>query len=176
MEAKMAVKENSPYIVKHSIVLSLKKEAKIIHLPTSWPSFLYEYDSPVIWFPQGPSEWNIDLSFANRSAVDQRGYILATVFHIESGQQPVISQPPLTCLSGQIVVDEWSVQTPSSSLGSGLWLRMFVTSRDLIPSLHVSAITQALNIPEFYFSPGDFAFFELPGGYMPPGLGLVNKP
>jgi hypothetical protein len=175
MEVKMAEKKSSPFVVKQRIVFPLKKQVQIT-LPTTWSNFRYEYDSPVIWFPQGPSEWNVDLSFANRSAVTQLGYSLSTIFHIETGQQLVISHPPLTCASGQIFDDEWSVQTPSSSLGSGLWLRMFVTSRDLIPSLHVSAITPELNNPEFYFSPGDFALFELPGGYYPPGLQPTNQP
>jgi hypothetical protein len=170
MEAKMPEKKSSPYVVKHSIVLPLKMEQIQIPFPLpTWPGYLYEYDSPVIWFPQGPSEWNIDVSFANRSALDQLGYIFTTNW-LNEPDQPVSAHSPLTCPSGRIVDDEWNVQMPSGSPGSGLWLRLFVTSLDLIPSVHVNAIRPVLNSSEFYFSPGDFAFFVLPGGYIPPGL------
>jgi hypothetical protein len=180
MEAKMAEKKSSPYIMKQRIVLPLKKKQALISLPTSWPSFRYEYNSPVIWLPWGPSVWTFDFSFANRGVVDGLWYILLTEFHYAI-DQPVKSIGPLPSLAGRIFLLNEAIEFLDSPEGSGWWARMFVTSRDVIPSLHVYANTPQPDsnppyYPDFYFSPGDFAFFEMPGTYFPPGLGPVNQP
>jgi hypothetical protein len=163
------------HVLKQRTVWPPEKKRERISLPAAWPSFRYEYDSPVIWMPPSPSVWTLDFSFANRGAADQMFCILLTEFHF-APDQPTSSSGPDASLSGRIFLVNWTIEMLGSSDSSGWWARMFVTSRDVIPSLHVYADTPEPDTdppyyPDFYFSPGDFAFFELTGGYVPPGFG-----
>jgi hypothetical protein len=176
----MPEKKSPPHLLKKRTVWPRETKQELISLPTSWPSFRYEFDSPVIWMPPAPSIWTFDFSFANRGAVDQLFYILLTEFHFAS-DQPTNDAGPNTSRAGRIFLVNWTIEMLGSQDASGWWARMFVTSRDVIPSLHAYADTPEPDTsppyyPDFYFSPGDFAFFEIPGGYRPPGTGPIREP
>lgn len=180
METKLPENKSPLGVLKVRTVFPLKKKRALIALPNTWPGFRYEYDSPVIWLPAGPSVWTFDLSFANRGVVEQSFFILFTEFHYAI-DQPVFLTGPIPSLPGRIFLANWTIEALGPSEGSGLWARMFVPSRDVIPSMHVYADTPEPDTtpayyPDFYFSPGDFAFFELPGGYFPPGVKPTYQP
>jgi hypothetical protein len=158
------------------------KDAKreLIPLPTPWSSFHYEYDSPVIWIPPAPAARTFDFSFANRGAADQMFCILLTEFHF-APDQPTALISPTPSRAGRIFLVNWFIELPLSVDSSGWWARMFTTSRDVIPSIHVYADTPDSDTnpsvyPDFYIAPGDCLSFEIPGGYVPPGFGPAQHP
>lgn len=174
----------SQQVLKQRTVWSKReKQARIQELPVAWPSFHYEYDSPVIWMPPAPAVWTFDFSFANRGGVDEMFCILVTEFHF-APDQPTFLVPPTPSRGGRIFLVNWTIvgeAVEDAGDSTGWWARIFTTSRDVIPSLHAYADTPKPGIdpptfPDFYFSPGDFLFFEIAGGYVPPGFEPTRKP
>ena len=104
--------------------------------------------------------------------MDQRCAILLTEYDFEP-QQPSEFNPGAIVYPGRIFLVNWGLVVSGAGdsdtgFDQGWWLRMFTTSRDVVPSIHFYGNPGS---PEFYFSAGDFAVFDLPGSFHPPLIG-----
>jgi heme/copper-type cytochrome/quinol oxidase subunit 2 len=158
----MAEKKSSPSFLKQRILLPQKKRPELVSLPTS-QSWRYECDTPVIWTNDLDLGFLCDLSFTNHSAVDQQVYASLNRKDI-SGPVKIFFLNQFDLASGQIFVMSPPVLS-GFPYPTGWQFQFFLTSQDVIPSLHV----KSRNL-ELYLSPGDFAIFELPAGFTLPGV------
>jgi hypothetical protein len=139
------------------------------------PEYRYEYVSASVFM--GPitsgTEWSLVITLANRGQTTEH-------FRVQFIRGPQPLHPFETFESGDYTVE------PLRSGGYGLgneadpgvvdweqwWVRIFVTSRNLVPTMRFDVeeadpATPPAE-PEFFFGPGDFAVFPLQVHVEPP--------
>ena len=142
-----------------------------------WSTFRFEYVSPVMWTQlTSGAVATFDFSLANRGRTEERFGIIVTEFEFEP-QQPSVLDPGAVVYPGRAFLVNWSEEVlggsdSDTSYDQGWWARIYTTSRDVVPSIHFYGSDGS---PEFYFSPGDFAVFDLPGGFVPPVIGPTER-
>jgi hypothetical protein len=167
----------SPSTVYDKRKTSDSTERRELIQPPVWWNF--EYVGPVIWQPPN-SVWSFDFSLANRGLSDESFCIILTVFQFEPDQPSEVT-PVYTARAGRVFLENWTQERLAvTGEDNGWWARIFTTSRNVVPSIHVYgeslAVPPPRPAPDFYVSPGDFAVFEGTGVAVPPGSVSVNKP
>ena len=132
------------------------------------PEYQYAYVSAVV--SMGPivsgTEWSLDINVANCGSTAEH----FRVQFVRGGQDV-----------GTIEGDDHTVD-PLRTGGYGLgaetdpgfvawelwWVRIFVTSRNLVPTMRFHVDPTPPPVPEFFFGPGDFAVFPVKAHLEPP--------
>jgi hypothetical protein len=168
---------SSPNIRKHKIV-GPKGSGELTRIPAANARLAgthrFEYVSPIIWMPpMSNTVWVLDVSSANRGLSEETVSFIFTEFHF-APDQPSSFVPGGTVFPGRAFLLNMSFETLGGDANEyqGWWVRVFTSSRNVVPSIHfygVEVVNSPVepSYPEFYFSPGDFAVFDvfdLPGG------------
>jgi hypothetical protein len=140
----------------------------------SEPLFRFEYVSPVAFF--GPittgQAWEMDFYLANRGrSVESYRVFLPTSDASKTNFPPIQHDVAPGDIGGHGYVFE---AEPSFRYWETRWGRIWVTSRNLVPTLHYfvmegDEVTPNLSLAApFYVPPGGFGVFELPDPPLPP--------